>query len=123
MLKTKGFDNLPHAWDEQVIGLVNLLRPLEVGSLRTVKHKEGKKRCFHELRTPKEKCSQNGIFSLFPVFCVKEPDTGVNANSVRSDPLLVPLKALRDCQFSQGSWLCCWPENLNIVQSLVQANG
>lgn len=57
MLKAKGFDNLPHSRDEQVISLVNLLRPFEVGSFRPVENKEGKEWGFHELSTPKEKRS------------------------------------------------------------------
>lgn len=43
---------------------------------------------------------------------MEEPNTGVDSNTIASEPAGVRIKALCNGQFSQGPDFSCWSENL-----------
>lgn len=105
-------DYLFHSWYQFMACTVNLLPSLQVWSLRSVKYKKRQERRMHQSGTAKEQCSQHGIFALSPIFCVKEPNTGIDAKSKATFPVWVGLKPVFHRKVCQGAHCACGFDNL-----------
>jgi len=99
--KTKGLNKRLHACDKLVARLVDAFSSFEIGTLRSIKHKEGKKGGLHECSTAKKQGPQNRVFSFLSILGMEEPDTGVDAYSVTAKTFWVGLKSLFDSKLWQ----------------------
>jgi hypothetical protein len=106
-LKPECLNDLFHPWNQFMTCTVDLFPSLHVWSLRSVKYKKRQESRVHQSGTSEEQRSQNRVLALTPIFCVEEPDTGINSESKAAFPVWIGFKTVFHCEVRQGAHCAC----------------
>ena len=104
--ESKSLNDSLHARNKFVAGLVNLFATFEVGPLQTIENKQRQECRPHQSSATKKKRTEHWIFTLLPIFGMKEPYTRVYSNPKPVKSLWIGDKTLRDGQLCHAACFC-----------------